>query len=425
MVDLFDRGAEGVEELRRHVTECAECGREYGQMRETLESITPQQTVRASADFKERVMKKAVEAVENAGRSGWFPAWVPKAALVGALAVGLIVLAPWLSSTQKSTSPVMSLLAQSVQAASNLQSVHLITRMRTLPGDNFELIGLDYDFVPIEMWKQFSDPPKWRVEKPGRVVVMDGASTTMLFKTNQAVKGGVNTGMVEWLKPLLDVDQLLERESRTSHSQTSLVEEFGKGGKQLVLTASMKAQGDLTNDWVRNKSVVESDHTRVYRFDALTKRLAGLQVFVHANGRDVLVFEVTEIRYNEPVDPAFFALEIPQDAIWSVSAEQLPAAAGALPGTPKEAATLFFDSLAKEDWQRTLAVYAASDVSPVVKKVYGGLKVNSIGEPFQSGLYPGWFVPYEITLKSGDVKKHKLALRNDNKQKRFVVDGGF
>jgi hypothetical protein len=187
----------------------------------------------------------------------------------------------------------------------------------------------------------------------------------------------------------------------------------------------LRAQGDLSNDWLRNKTVVESDHTRIFRFDALTKRLTAMQVFVNTGDRDVLVFEVTGIEYNATLDPALFALQLPESTIWSVPADQMPVPAEGLPANPKEAAALLFDALSKEDWQRALSVYPDSEVQPAFKKTYAGLTVNSLGEPFQSGVYRGWFVPYEITLKSGLVKKHNLAVRNDNSKKRWVVDGGF
>jgi hypothetical protein len=59
------------------------------------------------------------------------------------------------------------------------------------------------------------------------------------------------------------------------------------------------------------------------------------------------------------------------------------------------------------------------------KDFFGGLTVINIGEPFKSGLYPGEFVPYEIKFKNGEVKKMNLAVRNDNPNKVWIVDGGF
>ena len=49
----------------------------------------------------------------------------------------------------------------------------------------------------------------------------------------------------------------------------------------------------------------------------------------------------------------------------------------------------------------------------------------SIGEPFQSGLYTGWYVPYEVVLPDGTRKKMNLAVRNDNPAHRWVWDGGL
>ena len=58
----------------------------------------------------------------------------------------------------------------------------------------------------------------------------------------------------------------------------------------------------------------------------------------------------------------------------------------------------------------------------------GGLQIVSLGTPFQSKGYAGgngWFIPYEIKLKDGTVKKYNLAVRNDNPAKRYVVNGGL
>jgi hypothetical protein len=81
--------------------------------------------------------------------------------------------------------------------------------------------------------------------------------------------------------------------------------------------------------------------------------------------------------------------------------------------------------MAQEDWDRVLTVYPKSAVSADLKRFAGGLQVISIGEPFRSGLYRGWFVPYEVRLRGGQTKKNALAIRNDNAAKRFVFDGGF
>ena len=59
------------------------------------------------------------------------------------------------------------------------------------------------------------------------------------------------------------------------------------------------------------------------------------------------------------------------------------------------------------------------------KRVFGGLTIVSVGESFTSAAYSGRFVPYEIRFKSGGVKKHNLALKQDPKSARWYLDGGL
>lgn len=87
----------------------------------------------------------------------------------------------------------------------------------------------------------------------------------------------------------------------------------------------------------------------------------------------------------------------------------------------QEVAQVFFQACAEKNWDE---VRKFSSLSQQFKDWYGGLKIISIGEPFRPDTYHGWYVPYEITLKSGEVRKHNLALC-PGPMGRFVVDGGL
>ena len=424
--DLFDTTpASGVCGLRAHLASCEACAREYAEMQAALANIGPPVRIEASPDFKERIMKKITES--EAPARGW-RVLVPRFAIAGAVLAALLVAAPFIGSLGEKRSPVVALLAQSVEAMSKLESVHIIARMRTSQRDNFEFIQADYDWAPLEIWKQFGTMPRWRVEKPERVAAMDGTASVLFIKPDHAARGGRRPGFLGWLDVLLDPDRLIETElriARTKSYPATLAEETRGRGRQLVLTVARKAEGDYGNDWLRHKTVTSSDHTRVYRFDPATKRLQGMQVILHGPAGDVAVFEILEIRYNEAVDPALFTLALPESVIRHVGAEEMAVPAGPLPQSPREAAVMLFDGFAKEDWGRVLAVLPMSEVSPGARHALGGLKVISIGKPFRSGPYPGWFVPYEVRLRSGEVKKHNLAVRNDNPAGRWVQDGGL
>ena len=429
MTDFLDAEKHrGTESLREHLENCAECRARLEREQRAFEAVRPVRRIVASQHFKERAMKAIIQEAERenaqSGQRWNWRGW-PKWVAVGCAAAFLLLILPMLPIGKgTSGSAGLRLLAQSVEAMSNLQTVHMIGRMRTVAGDNFELIGTQYDFVPLELWREYGNPPRWRVEKTGRVVVMDGQSSVLYLSAhNSAMKGTPRTGFVEWLRPLLSPETILQAEldaARKGAAETNLLE----SDSILTLTVHQKARGDFENSWAKDKSIEESDHTCVYKFDAATKRLEGLQVTINAGGKDVSVLELTDFRYNEAFPSRLFALQLPSDVNWAVEPTAMKPASVTLAG-PGEAAQSFFDALAHEDWDAVLEVWPVSRVDDGVKQTYGGLQVVSIGKPFKSGLYPGYFVPYEIRLRDGSNKKWKLAVRNDNPAGRWLVDGGF
>jgi len=93
--------------------------------------------------------------------------------------------------------------------------------------------------------------------------------------------------------------------------------------------------------------------------------------------------------------------------------------------TPVEVAQAFFQACADENWQEVLKFHATSLVPQWLRDKYGGLEIISIGEPFKTDEYHGWYVPYEVRLKSGRIKKWNLALRINYKAKCLQFDGGL
>jgi len=423
MADLFDSGPNGPE-LREHLARCGTCAAEFEETRNALARIEPMHRVCASPDFKERTMSKLAAELNAAQaaqpRIRTTPFWRLVFTAAGVLA--LVSVLPYLGGLGTNRAAV-ALLAQSVQALNVTQSVHILARMRTPPGDNFEAIGAEFDFQPVEMWKEFGATPRWRVENPGRVVVMDGTQSTLFLKPNQAVRGGPYAGFLEWLRPLLDPEQVLAAELRAAQKGESRAA-IRQEGPRVTLTTSRAAKGEYFNDWGRNRSVSQSDHTRVYQFDAATSRLTGLQMILHDGGKDVVVFETTDIRYNEPMAPEIFTVALPDNVIRDVPPAQMPVNRP-IPATAREAAVTFLEGMAQRDWEQVLTVYPATAVPEDFKRQGGGLRVISIGEPFRSGLYAGWYVPYEAVLADGTHKAWNLAVRNDNPAHRWVQDGGF
>ncbi len=423
IIESFDIGARDSGEVLEHLQGCADCQREWDRDHAVFDKLRPVERIVASHAFLERTMTAiTIEAHKESTRRerlvyGW-PRW----ATVACAAILLLVLIPMLPLGNSNRRGI-ALLAQSVQAMAQLRSLHITGQIRTLPGDNFELIGTDLQFLPIEMWRDYRTPLRWRVEKPGRVVVMDGQESILYLPDRpEAMKGTPQTGFVAWLLPLLSPEKVLENELAAAKAGDSKAQVSEADG-QITLTVTRKPRGDFRNDWLKNKAIDYADHTRVYTFDAATKLLTRLSVVVHSSGRDVSVLELNSFTYNQPQSDSLYALQLPADINWMIDPDAMPAPP-ALSG-PREAALFFFDSLSRKDWDDVQRLLPTTKVPDETKTGYGGLTVVHVGDPFRSGLYPGWFVPYEVRLENGETKQYNLAVRSDNPEKRWIVDGGW
>lgn len=326
-------------------------------------------------------------------------------------------------------------LTQAMEALSGLSSIHMKALMRSRPGDNFGSICLECDFVPVEMWKQIDDEGvlRWRLEKPVRTIVMDGETTTMIVGGQWASRHDKaelpGDSFDAWMGHLLDVRGLLDSElqqaSENPVRQLGLNHEKIDGQDKILLEVEVTTDVP-ENDYCRDAFIGNSDHLKVYRFDAETKLLEGFQLFVITKGEEVLVFEITGIEYIATIDATLLALELPAEMIMWQQPEILPDNEKYQSMTPLEATKAIFKSCAEKNWGEFAKFLPESGVRQFTKDALGGLEVTSLGEPFQSeSAYVGWFVPYQIRFNDGSDYQGILALRKDNEADRFVIDGGM
>jgi beta-lactamase regulating signal transducer with metallopeptidase domain len=303
-------------------------------------------------------------------------------------------------------------------------SVHLVGKMRTLPRDNFSLIVAEAEFVPIEIWRMFGEKPRWRVEKPGRVIAMDGVSTAMLIKPNLGVKfprpsfGAFDSAS---LLELADIERLIARQVRQAQASggqvTQTRERTPSGEDRLLVTIEQKAAVP-PGDHNKNKWFYDSDLRWVYRLDAKTHRLEYAEADLHLPGGDVQILKTERVEYDRPIDPAVFALKFPADTVWHREPQRLPDNAKYEQMSPLESARTFFEACSKEDWEEAEKFFQLRDER--IKKHLGRLQIVSLGTPFRSQSYAGWYIPYEIRLRI----QQPWSVRNDNPAKRWIVSLG-
>ena len=312
-------------------------------------------------------------------------------------------------------------------ALGSTRGIHIRGQLRTSPGDNFSAIMPEEEFVSIELWKESGPKPKWRVEKPGRVVVMDGKSTVLYFKSvnfgvkiPQASQSAFDT---DWLQRIASLSNAITNEIRMARAKgwkVESTEETGADGRDKSVVTIETKSGLADNDYLKNKSFDSSDLREVYRFDAGTKRLESARVYLLGKPDDEPIFETSQIDYNQAIDPAVFHLDLPANVSWYKEPQKLPDNEKYASMTAEQAARAFFEACANEDWNE--AGKFETPITPELKKYLGGLEIVNLGESFTGKDYAGRFVPYEIKLRP---QEFNVRVSNTNPAKRCVVTGFY
>jgi len=426
--------SEQTRQCQAHLANCAACRAESEAISRLQERLAARGRVAAEVSLVEPVMR-AVRQQQNKPERTTLMSMLFKnrwgfglgAAATAAVAIVLIVTL----TAPNAQAKAIQVLARGAKALANITTVHLRGQLRTLPRDNFSYIDAKSDFHPIELWKQFQPELKWRVEKPGRVAVMDGQQTVLYIKPpgNRAFKipqRSTSAFDTDWLHRIADLSNTISNELRHAQAEgwkLDLAEEAGADGRvKSVVTVHAKC-GLPGDDYLRDKFMGDSDTRRVYRFDAQSERLEAVQIYLVKGGAEVQVFDLSQIDYDQPIDPSVWQLDLPADVSWVQKPQKLPDNEKYAAMTPEQAARAFFEACASQDW-----VEAGKFMSPITQRLkdyLGGVEIVSLGQAFTSKGYRGRFVPYEIKLKSGDTKKHNLAIRKDNPAGRWQVDGGI
>lgn len=398
-------------------------------------ALTPSVEIKASNSLKDNVMKQINETSQTTlgTKTGIISlsrsTWKKIASIAAVLLITLAIIPIFGPRIFNTNAKALTLLNTSIEAILQIKTMIVHFQVRSVPGDNLDLIDTKGEFIDYTLWKQFTPTEKWRIEKPGMVVAMDGQKQyRFMEKSGVGLIGSTEAGFVEWMKILLEPEKILQSEKvfAEKHNAKYSIEETNS---ETILTIKTNALGDFKNVFSLNKSIPESDNRRVYSFDKQSGRFKSLEVYMLDNKSEVLVMKINSISYDETIADETFSISLPENIKWVELKELVPEKGNAaLASTPEEAAKKWWKALSEKDWTTVYKLeptFEHSSNLEEMKTVYGGLQIISIGKPFRSGQFVGQYVPYIVKFKSGEVQKHNLAVRNDNPQKTWVIDGGY
>jgi outer membrane lipoprotein-sorting protein len=425
---LLDREEEL--QCRAHLDACAECRAEYEAITSLQQRLIARGQATAGVKIAETVMRRVHQEQFKPERETIMSKLLKHRwgfGLGAAASAAAIILLIVSLTTPNAQAKAIEVMTKGAQAVAKLTSIHLRGQLRTYPADNFGYINPDAEFYTIELWKQFEPELKWRVEKPGRVAVMDGQSTVLYIKAaNYGAKfphPSPSAFDTDWLQRIANLSNTLSNELNRAQGKSwklDTTEETAANGRVKSVVTIHAKSGIPENDYGKNNFFDNADTRRVYRFDAQTKLLEAVQVYLVRPSGEALIFELSQIDFNPPIDPGIWKLELPADVNWSQEPQKLPDNEKYASMTAEQAARAFLEACARKDWNE-----AGKFMSPItdgVKQAYGGLEIVSLGESFTSKAYGGRFVPYEIKLQP---QVFNVRVSNTNPAKRCVVTGMF
>jgi hypothetical protein len=417
--------------FEQHLATCMPCREYHADFLALREELTARASassgINLAAPVMARIQTAPVAVRHPLAALHSLPRWWIGIGAAAAVALGTFLLV----APTRTSAMADGAMQRGIQAASGLRTVHLTGRIRAPAAENFSRLDPKSDFVSIDLWKEFDGARRWRVEKPGVVAVMDGTSTAFFNRAANSARRierpSSSAFDTQWLHDAADIERALTAAlamARTKGWQMDLARETDAVGTTHVLVTIDAHSGAPAGDYTANKFFQGSDLRYVYRFDDATGRLEALRVYSRAAPNLPLMFEVTQIDYNQAFDPATFALEIPADANWYREPETIANNGKYAAMTADEAARGFFEACARRDWPE-VEVYRTNRADDRFQRYLGGIVIVEIGHAFTSALYPGEFVPYVIQFADGTQKRHNLALKRHPRTGRWYVDGGI
>lgn len=399
------------------------------QSEQIIQMLTPKVEVKPSPDMRERILKAAEQAAalpkRQKSRMGYWLGAISSAAAVIAIAITLTLNSPVYAARKYFSGAIM--------AANDVKTMVMKLSVRTKPDEPIDYLNPSLDFIPATVKVIYGEPMLWSMEKKdGRNVLCNGDGYVYEWiggkdgrvGWKKSAKGFVNSELAAFLDPRL----LLEAERRTAERNKGTKYQVIDNGELVVITAMTSAQGDFSeSEYTLNTSLAEASTVRVYSFAKSTGELVQMRIDIVVDDKPITVIESESIAYNEPLtasnlsDKDLSQIEFQSNDIVNTVDSPLVGI------TADEAAKIILKAMNEWDTEilNTAMHYFKGDVMKIVEDRYRGLEVKSIEKAVKSGLYPGRFVKCKVVLPNGKKETLTLALRNDNKAKVWLVDGGL
>lgn len=413
VVDLFDKDIDmqAQAQLREHMANCHDCKAYYDDLRKTFNILQPLDTANIrKTKITHRLWRYA--------------------AAVAIFLFGFVIGWNHLFSTPAVADDAkLTFLHQSIQSVQNVGSFQMEVYARTTQQENFATFDPAMPFVKIDIkLLRQNDFLFYRVEKAnGRTVVSDGRNQYMWIPNVLYLKGSQESDFLEHFANLIFPERLLTiQKSAIKLSNENKMTQVESDSTIVLTVDGVEKNSDLRQLFETGKMddcrlIVENTFTKT---DGL---LRFVKLWVIKDGKKNLLLHIDNIRYNVMLNKGEIT-RLPT-AEWTDITEQRTTSSNRLKQlqneTPQQAAKRILNAIiADKDSQAAEALIYYKSILPQLIHKLKGCKVSAF-ETRKDSSYVGVYVFYTLTTPEGNREKRHIAIRNDNEQHIWIVDGGL
>ncbi len=413
VVDLFDKDIDmqAQAQLREHMANCHDCKAYYDDLRKTFNILQPLDTANIrKTKITHRLWRYA--------------------AAVAIFLFGFVIGWNHLFSTPAVADDAkLTFLQQSIQSVQNVGSFQMEVYARTTQQENFATFDPAMPFVKIDIkLLRQNDFLFYRVEKAnGRTVVSDGRNQYMWIPNVLYLKGSQESDFLEHFANLIFPERLLTiQKSAIKLSNENKMTQVESDSTIVLTVDGVEKNSDLRQLFETGKM----DDCRLIVENTFTKNdglLRFVKLWVIKDGKKNLLLHIDNIRYNVMLNKGEIT-RLPT-AKWTDITEQRATSSNRLKQlqneTPQQAAKRILNAIiADKDSQAAEALIYYKSILPQLIHKLKGCKVSAF-ETRKDSSYVGVYVFYTLTTPEGNREKRHIAIRNDNEQHIWIVDGGL
>lgn len=413
VVDLFDKDIDmqAQAQLREHMANCHDCKAYYDDLRKTFNILQPLDTANIrKTKITHRLWRYA--------------------AAVAIFLFGFVIGWNHLFSTPAVADDAkLTFLQQSIQSVQNVGSFQMEVYARTTQQENFATFDPAMPFVKIDIkLLRQNDFLFYRVEKAnGRTVVSDGRNQYMWIPNVLYLKGSQESDFLEHFANLIFPERLLTiQKSAIKLSNENKMTQVESDSTIVLTVDGVEKNSDLRQLFETGKM----DDCRLIVENTFTKNdglLRFVKLWVIKDGKKILLLHIDNIRYNVMLNKGEIT-RLPT-AEWTDITEQRATSSNRLKQlqneTPHQAAKRILNAIiADKDSQAAEALIYYKSILPQLIHKLKGCKVSAF-ETRKDSSYVGVYVFYTLTTPEGNREKRHIAIRNDNEQHIWIVDGGL